>query len=111
MVIFQGTNILVNNNTISGILDWEFCMSGHPIADVAQFFRYDDYFEHNQIKIFRDEYNKYSSYKLQDDWYELAKLRDLVNLIQLLDKDGYRPNKDKDIINLIKKSLSRIKFV
>lgn len=105
---FQGTNILVKDNNISGILDWEFSMAGYPIADIGQFFRYDNCFDNDLLQIFKCEYNKHSHYKLEEDWYKLAKLIDLVNLIQLLDKDAHMPNKDKDIIGIIRKSLNQL---
>ena len=55
---FQGTNILIKNTRLSGILDWEFAMAGHPLADIGQFFRYEEYFNTNLLKAFEDEYNK-----------------------------------------------------
>ena len=61
----QGTNILIDNHgNLSGILDWEFCMAGHPIADIGQFFRYDEYFDKRLINSFEDEYRKQSDYNL-----------------------------------------------
>lgn len=105
---FQGTNILVRDSNISGVLDWEFSMAGYPIADIGQFFRYDNCFNNDLLQIFKYEYNKHSHYKLEGDWYKLAKLIDLVNLIQLLDKDAHMPNKDKDIISIIRRSLNQL---
>ena len=90
---FQGTNILIKDNRLSGILDWEFAMAGHPLADIGQFFRYEEYFNKNLIEVFEDEYNKNSSYKLMDDWYKISKLRDLANLIQLINAKENMPNK------------------
>ena len=104
---FQGTNILIKDNRLSGILDWEFAMAGHPLADIGQFFRYEEYFNKNLIRIFEDEYNKNSSYKLIDNWYKISKLRDLVNLIQLIDAKKQMPNKYANIktivVNILKK--------
>lgn len=104
---FQGTNILIkDNNKLAGILDWEFVMAGHPLADIGQFFRYEEYFNKDLIRVFEDEYNKNSSYKLIDDWYKVSKLRDLVNLIQLINGKEELPNKYENIktiiINIIK---------
>ena len=98
---FQGTNILVKDNKLSGILDWEFAMAGHPIADIGQFFRYEKYFNNNLIEVFEDEYNKNSDYKLMKDWYKISKLRDLTNLIQLINADGEMPNKYTNIKALV----------
>lgn len=98
---FQGTNILVKDNKLSGILDWEFAMAGHPIADIGQFFRYEKYFNNNLIEAFEDEYNKNSDCKLMEDWYKISKLRDLTNLIQLINANEDMPNKYGNIKALV----------
>ena len=90
---FQGTNILIKDHRLSGILDWEFAMAGHPLADIGQFFRYEEYFNQNLIQVFENEYNKNSSYKLMNDWYKISKLRDLTNMIQLINAKENMPNK------------------
>lgn len=103
---FQGTNILVKDNKLSGILDWEFAMAGHPIADIGQFFRYEEYYDKNLIQVFENEYNKNSDYKLTENWYRTSKLRDLTNLIQLINSDMDMPNKYANIkaivVNILK---------
>ena len=103
---FQGTNILIKDGKLGGILDWEFVMAGHPLSDIGQFFRYEEYFNKKLVQVFEDEYNKNSSYKLIDDWYKVSKLRDLVNLIQLIDSKENMPNKYANIkmivINILK---------
>jgi len=106
---FQGTNILVKDNRLSGILDWEFAMAGHPLADIGQFFRYEEYFNKNLIQEFESEYNKNSSYKLIDDWYKVSKLRDLVNLIQLIDLEENMPNKYTNIKDIIINNINILK--
>ncbi|OOM72491.1 homoserine kinase [Clostridium puniceum] len=103
---FQGTNILIKDNKLSGILDWEFAMAGHPLADIGQFFRYEEYFNKNLIQVFEDEYNKNSYCKLMDSWYKISKLRDLTNLIQLINANEDMPNKYANIkilvVNILK---------
>jgi len=102
---FQGTNILIKNSRLAGILDWEFVMAGHPLADIGQFFRYEEYFDKNLIRVFENEYNKHSSYKLITDWYKVSKLRDLVNLMQLIDAKEHMPNKYASIRTIIVNTL------
>ncbi|AOR24798.1 aminoglycoside phosphotransferase family protein [Clostridium taeniosporum] len=102
---FQGTNILINNDSLVGIIDWEFTMAGHAIADIGQFFRYYKYFNKNLLDIFEKEYNNYSTVKLTKDWYKISKLRDMINLLQLIGKDGEMPNKFDEIKQLIIESL------
>ena len=102
---FQCTNILVNNNKLSGIIDWEFAMAGHPISDIGQFFRYEEYFNENLISLFEDEYRKKSDYILPENWYKLCKVRDLANLVQLLGFEENMPNKYREIKTIIMKTL------
>lgn len=102
---FQGTNILIKNNRLAGILDWELSMAGHPLSDIGQFFRYDKYFNNNMIEVFNDEYNKNSTYKLVKNWYKISKLIDLKNLIQLVDTIEYMPNKHGNINIIIGNTL------
>ena len=106
---FQGTNILIKSRRLSGILDWEFAMAGHPLADIGQFFRYEEYFNTNLLKAFEDEYNKNSDYKLVKDWYKISKIRDLINLIQLIDGEENMPNKYTNIKNIIINNIKILK--
>ena len=98
---FQGTNILIKDSRLAGILDWEFVMAGHPLADIGQFFRYENHFDNNLIGVFEEAYNQNSDYKLNKDWYKISKLRDLANLIQLINGEDEMPNKYKNIKDII----------
>ena len=103
---FQGTNILIDKNKISGIIDWEFAMAGHPLSDIGQFFRYEEYFDKKSISIFEEEYRKKSDYILPDNWYKLSRIRDLANLIQLMGFKEEMPNKYAEIKNIIIKLIN-----
>ena len=102
---FQGTNILVDRNRICGIIDWEFAMAGHPLSDIGQFFRYEEYFNRDSIFIFEEEYRKKSDYILPENWYKLSKIRDLANLIQLIGFEQDMPNKYSDVKSLILRTI------
>ncbi|OOM16766.1 aminoglycoside phosphotransferase family protein [Clostridium saccharobutylicum] len=104
---FQGTNILINKGIVCGILDWEFAMAGHPLEDIGQFFRYEEYFNDDLVRAFEEEYTKMSDYTLSDNWYNISKLRDLVNLIQLIGEKDEMPTKYANIRTIIEKNLSR----
>lgn len=105
---FQGTNIIIENGKLAGILDWEFAMAGHPLGDIGQFFRYEEYFSKNLVQIFEYEYNKVSDYKLTGNWLQISKLRDLVNLIQLIDTEEEMPIKHKNIKEIIINTLNQL---
>lgn len=98
---FQGTNILVKDNKISAIIDWEFSMSGNPLIDIGELFRYEEHFDNDLIKIFEKQYNKYSDDKLIGEWYKISKLVDLISLIKLINTKDDMPNKHKEIKKLI----------
>lgn len=104
---FQGTNILIKDGKLSGILDWEFASAGYPLSDIGQFFRYEEYFNKDLILIFEEEYNKNSSYKLANGWYKISKLCDLVNLLKLVDTAEDMPNKHKNIRSIISNNLEQ----
>lgn len=104
---FQGTNILIKDGKLAGILDWEFASAGHPLSDIGQFFRYEEYFNKDLILIFEEEYNKNSSYKLANEWYKISKLCDLVNLLKLVDTAEDMPNKHKNVRNIISNNLDQ----
>lgn len=48
-----------------------------------------------------------SDYTLSDNWYNISKLRDLVNLIQLIGERDEMPTKYANIKTIIEKNLSR----
>ncbi|WP_315079699.1 aminoglycoside phosphotransferase family protein [uncultured Clostridium sp.] len=98
---FQGTNILIKDNKISAIIDWEFSMAGNPLIDIGQLFRYEDCFSNDLIKIFEKQYNKCSDDKLINQWYKISKLVDLISLIKLINTKEDMPNKHKEIKKLI----------
>ncbi|WP_291582091.1 phosphotransferase family protein [Clostridium sp. UBA6640] len=98
---FRPTNILVYNGKLSCILDWEFVMAGHPISDIGQFFREEQYLDKNLISVFEKSYSEISKIKLSDNWYKLGKLRDLVNLIQMINGENDLPEKHKNFKKLI----------
>ncbi len=102
---FQGTNILVNENgQLSGILDWEFCMAGHPIADIGQLFRYGVYDKHI-MEVFAEQYSKKSTYTLPYKWYEISRLRDMINIIQILNNKISMPKKEQDLLKILKRDI------
>ena len=103
---FRPANMLIDKSHNVWIVDWEFSGSGHRLADIGQFFRYADCFEHRQIKIFEEVYNCYSNRNLPSDWYELSRLRDLVNPLQMLGAKENLPQKYVDLKKLVVETCS-----
>lgn len=102
---FRPANMMIDKNNNIWIVDWEFSGFGHSLADIGQFFRYSNCFEPAQLKKFEHVYNSFSKRTLPYDWYELSKLRDLVNPLQMLGAKENLPQKYNDLQNLILDSL------
>lgn len=105
---FQGANILIKDHRLICVLDWEFSMAGHRLADIAQFFRYEEYFNEKLLREFEREYNKYANIQLEKEWYNLGKLRDLATLVQMIGTKEDLPEKYKDLKKLIEGYLSSL---
>lgn len=99
---FRPINIIVDNNANPYFIDWEGAMAGHILGDIGQFLRIKEQISLEDEKLFISSYNCVSKNKLPDDYKELAKLRDLVNLLQLLNSQHDLQNKDRDLIEIIR---------
>ncbi len=103
---FRPANMLMDKNNSVWIVDWEFSGFGHSLGDIGQFFRYENNFNQNQIKIFQEAYNNCSKKDLPYNWYELSKLRDLVNPLQMLGARENLPRKYSDLKDIVLKTLA-----
>lgn len=103
---FRPANILIDRNNSIWIVDWEFSGFGHNLGDIGQFFRYENNFNQKQIRIFQEAYNYSSKRSLPSDWYELSKLRDLVNPLQMLGAKENLPQKYTDLKNIVLNTLA-----
>ncbi len=106
---FRPTNIIISGEARFHIIDWEFCMAGHPIADIGQFLRYEELIDKKHAENFIDSYCINSNYRLPANYKNIAKLRDLVNLLQMLDTKNDQTYKDQDLINLIDRTIKNKK--
>jgi thiamine kinase-like enzyme len=98
---FRPANMIIDSNNIVYIVDWEYSCKGHILADIGQFFRYSEMFSSEDIANFEVHYNKIADVKLPKDFYNLCKIRDLVNPLQLLSSDLDKPVMYKDLANVI----------
>lgn len=102
---FKLSNLMIDKYNKVYITDFEFCNYGHILADIGQFFREEEKFSKSYIEVFEKVYNKYAVVKLPENWYSLSKLRDLINPLQLLTSEGEANNKNRDLIELVRKYL------
>lgn len=98
---FRPINIIINNNK-PYLIDWEGSMAGHVFGDIGQFLRIKEQITEKNEKLFIDSYNNITKNKLPEDYKELAKIRDLINPIQMLNSKHDLHNKDRDLINIIR---------
>lgn len=73
-------------------------MAGHPIADIGPFLRYEKLINPKHARHFIESYRENSNYQLPTDYLKIAELRDLVNLLQMLNTQNDQPYKDMDLI-------------
>lgn len=108
---FRPTNLLLLEGKINCILDWEFAMAGHSIADIGQLFRYESQFQATHKNVFVQAYNERSVWKLPADWECMGMMRDLVNLLQMLGTEEELPVKFIDLSKLIEGTLRKLEAI
>ncbi|WBW96686.1 phosphotransferase family protein [Oceanirhabdus sp. W0125-5] len=102
---FRPANLLVKDNKLVGILDWEFSLSAPCYFDIGQFTRVEEYMLYGVQNSFIEGYNSNAKYPLTDDWRKLSKLMDLANLLSFLNAKDEKPNLYQNMKALIDKSL------
>ena len=90
---FNPKNILISqnkNSIVSGILDWEFSISGNGYIDIGNFFRFpSDYPELAQER-FIEGYKTIKS-NLHENWRDVSLLMDLGNMASFMErKEDYQ---------------------
>ena len=78
----SGDNILIGKGILT-FLDWEFVAAGHRYADIGQLFR--GVGEESALRTaFESGYKSVLPLALHEEWWQFAKLRDLLAIVQLL---------------------------
>jgi len=107
---FRPANMLLDHQNQVFIVDWEFPGGGHSLADIGQFFRYRGCFDNEHLSVFETEYNAQAAVSLPRDWYELSRLRDLVNPLQMMGDKAEMPLKYHDLKNIILDTLELLGY-
>jgi len=102
---FNPKNILlsgdINSPSIS-VIDWEFAISGHPMIDFGNFFR----FESEDYPLFaRKEFLNGYGLKLQDHWWNAALLLDLTSMIFFLNNRRTQPRTFENAIKVVRSTV------
>lgn len=110
---FDPANILVTETEgeieISGILDWEFALSGSTLCDIANMLRY----SHKMPNEYENAFLKgllSTGYQLPISWKITVNLLNAISLLDCLRRSDFenRPNQIKDIKELIDHILSNL---
>lgn len=107
---FRPANMMLDTSGRLYIVDWEYALTGHALADIGQFFRYRFLFSKTNLSRFESIYNQAAKQALPSNWEQLSAFRDLVNPLQMLSYDLEMPNKYADLINLISIVLDYFKY-
>lgn len=78
---FADWNLLTDSNKITGIIDWDECVGGHPIQEIAC---WSAFFDPERIKPFLKGYfNEVPKYDNFDEMFELMRLRYIISKMAL----------------------------
>ncbi len=77
---FNPTNILIHEEKLSGVIDWEYALSGTPFMDIGNLLRNIDEAYHHEVENGLLE----GGMKLPQDWKERAELVDLISQFEFL---------------------------
>jgi aminoglycoside phosphotransferase (APT) family kinase protein len=89
---FTPSNILFRQGAagawaVSGVLDWEFAFAGSPLFDAGSFLRNENTLPPEVATGFAAGFQEVAG-PLPDGWRDLARMLDLLNLVDLLDGPG-----------------------
>lgn len=78
---FADWNLLTDGNTITGIIDWDECVAGHPIQEIAC---WSTFFDPERIPFFLEGYfSEIPKYDHFDDIFQLMRLRYTISKMAL----------------------------
>jgi len=102
---FNPLNILIsdeeNELNISGILDWEFALSGSKLFDFGNLFRYERDLQNPFVKKIVYSYLQNGG-DLPETWPTLIRLLDLLSIFSMLNRENCDLKKETDLKSLIK---------
>jgi aminoglycoside phosphotransferase (APT) family kinase protein len=101
---YKPWNLLVRDRRVAAVLDWEFAFAGPRLNDVGNFIRYSDRHPREYMTRFADGYQAAGGW-LPADWFELARLQDLISLGYFLERAGTDPAIARDVVPLIERTV------
>ncbi|MCT4686735.1 aminoglycoside phosphotransferase family protein [Vallitalea sp.] len=106
---FRTNNIMVKDNKVTGIIDWEFTLAAPLYFDIGQLFRFDEQVTKSNEISFINAYNLSSDTVLHKDWKKLGKIIDMANFLCFLNnKDENKENLYEDMNKLLSKTVNML---
>jgi len=102
---YKPWNLLVDEQRIAGVLDWEFAFAGWRLNDLANFLRYCERQPPEYKNRFVDGYLAGGG-RLPDDWFRLARLVDIMGFCDFLSRPHDDPAIRRDITPLIERTIA-----
>lgn len=99
---FRPANLLVSNDCVTGVLDWEFVLSAPRYFDIGQFIRKEEDLCDLHKQAFHRGYQEVSKDRLPQDWERLARLMDIATMMSFLDRCEEVTKLDTEMIERIK---------
>lgn len=100
---FSIDNIIVLDEKLQAIMDWESALSAPNVFDIGQLFRDASLFPKKTKRLFAEAYNSSSLNPLQSNWQAQAELMDCINLLGLLSLEALSLDLQKKLIAIINK--------
>ena len=105
---FGGRNLIVRRQAgrwvVAAVLDWEFAVSGSPLADVGHFLRYERRGRPAAERHFRAGYLEGGG-RLPPEWRRLAGLVDLVAVCEALTHGGLPDAAGTELVELMRETV------
>jgi aminoglycoside phosphotransferase (APT) family kinase protein len=102
---FGKRNLLVRNDgrrwSVAGVLDWEFAISGAPLADLGHFLRYERSSRPLAEPHFSNGY-LHRGGQLPEEWRRLARLVDLTGLCESLTHQHLPDDVTRELVELVR---------
>lgn len=99
---FRPANLLVYEDCVTGVLDWEFVLSAPRYFDIGQFIREEEGLTEAGKRAFYRGYQKGSKDRLPEDWERLARLMDIATMMSFLYRGEETTELDRMMIKRIK---------
>ncbi len=103
---YKSSNLLVRPDPwrVVAVLDWEFACPFTPMLDVAILMRHRDTWPTSLQSGFAAGYHHAGGW-LPDDWRDVARVLDLMNLLGLLNASGPRPTLYRSVVARVDQTL------